>query len=124
MKVRNISGVSHNPFKRLRDEVGALRKRVELSRLEPYADIIDLAFERYNTDDDSRTMMFKLLRDPERGTVTRRKHTENCKKKPRSPVKEKPSKSQLASQWRIWKSEDSRAKHFIPHLMTMTASSD
>lgn len=79
MKVRNISGVSHNPFKRLRDEVGALRKRVELSRLEPYADIIDLAFERYNTDDDSRTMMFKLLRDPERGTVTRRKHTENCR---------------------------------------------
>lgn len=79
MKVRNISGVSHNPFKRLRDEVGSLRKRNQLARLEPYADIIDLVFERYNTDDDSRTMMFKLLRDPVKGTVTRRKHTENCR---------------------------------------------
>lgn len=79
MKVRNISGVSLNPFKRLRDEVGALRKRIDLARLEPYADIIDLAFERYNVDDDSRTMMFKLLRDPVKGTVTRRKHTENCR---------------------------------------------
>ena len=79
MKVRDISGVSHNPFKRLRDEVGSLRKRIQLARLEPYADMIDLAFERYNTDDDNRTMMFKLLRDPVKGTVTRRKHTENCR---------------------------------------------
>lgn len=79
MRARNISGVSHNPFKRLRDEVGSLRKRNQLARLEPYADIIDLAFERYNVDDDSRTMMFKLLREPVQGTVTRRKHTENCR---------------------------------------------
>ncbi len=79
MKVRNISGVSRNPFKRLRDEIGSLRKRTALARLEPYADIIDLTFERYNRDDGQRTMMYKLLRDPVEGTVTRRKHTENCR---------------------------------------------
>lgn len=78
MKARDISGVSNSVFGRLRDEVGALRKRNQLERLEPYAEIIDEVFEKYNTDDDSRTMMFKLLRNPVEGTVTRRKHTYNC----------------------------------------------
>ena len=78
MKARDISGVSNSVFGRLRDEVGALRKRNQLERLEPYAKIIDEVFEQYNSDDDSRTMMFKLLRNPVEGTVTRRKHTYNC----------------------------------------------
>lgn len=79
MKARDISGVSNGFIGRLRDEIGAVRKRNQLERLEPYANIIDEVFEKYNTDDESRTMMFKLLRNPKEGTVTRRKHTENCK---------------------------------------------
>jgi dGTP triphosphohydrolase len=78
MKTRDISGASSSFVGRLRDEVGALRKRNQLKRLEPYADTINEVFERYNTDDDKRTMMYKLLRSPEEGTVTRRKHTMNC----------------------------------------------
>lgn len=78
MKARDISGVSKNFVGRFRDEIGALRKRNQLERLEPYAQIIDEVFEKYNTDDNERTMMFKLLRNPKGGTVTRRKHTENC----------------------------------------------
>lgn len=78
MKARDISGVSNSAFGKLRDEIGALRKRTQLERLEPYAKIIDEVFEKYNTDDNSRTMMFKLLRNPVEGTVTRRKHTYNC----------------------------------------------
>ncbi|MBO5398055.1 MAG: HD domain-containing protein [Clostridia bacterium] len=78
MKARDISGVSNSVFGKLRDEIGALRKRTQLERLEPYAKIIDEVFEKYNTDDNSRTMMFKLLRNPVEGTVTRRKHTYNC----------------------------------------------
>jgi len=78
MKARDISGVSKGFIGRLRDEVGSLRKRNQLERLEPYAKIIDEVFENYNTDDNERTMMFKLLRNPKEGTVTRRKHTENC----------------------------------------------
>lgn len=78
MKARDISGVSKGFIGRLRDEVGAVRKRNQLERLEPYANIIDEVFEKYNTDDESRTMMFKFLRNPKEGTVTRRKHTENC----------------------------------------------
>lgn len=79
MKQRDINGISNNPFSRLKDEIGALRKRNQLARLEPYVDIIDEVFESYNTDDNSRTMMYKLLRSPVQGTVTRRKHTENCR---------------------------------------------
>ncbi len=79
MGARDISGVSYSFVGRLRDEIGAVRKRNQLERLEPYANIIDEVFEKYNTDDENRTMMFKLLRNPKEGTVTRRKHTENCK---------------------------------------------
>lgn len=78
MRTRDISGVSNNIFDRLRDEIGALRKGIQLKRLEPYAWIIDEVFEKYNTDDNERTMMFKLLRNPVEGTTTRRKHTMNC----------------------------------------------
>lgn len=78
MKARDISGISNSKFERLKDEIGSVRKRNQLKRLEPYASIINEILERYNTDDDKRTMMFKLLRNPVEGTTTRRKHTVNC----------------------------------------------
>lgn len=79
MKSHDIGGFSKSKFDKLKDRIGALGKRIELKRIEPYADIIDEVFQKYNSDDDKRTMMYKLLRYPESGTTTRRKHTENCK---------------------------------------------
>ena len=79
MEEKTISGYTGGVFKRLRDEVGALEKSTKLKRMEPYADIIGEVLERHNTDDDERTMMFKLIRHPVEGTTTRKKHTENVR---------------------------------------------
>lgn len=79
MKAKTIRGYSHGLYKRVVDNVGSLQKSVKLKRMEPYSDIIGEVFSRYNTDDDKRTMMFKLIRHPEEGTTTRKKHTENVR---------------------------------------------
>lgn len=77
MRAQEINGYSKKQLKKLFDKVGALEKSIKMKRMEPYADIIGAELEKYNQDDDTRTMMFKLLRDPAKGTTTRRKHTEN-----------------------------------------------
>lgn len=79
MEARVIKGYSSGVYKRLRDSVGALNKSVKLKRMEPYADIIGDVLAKYNTDDNERTMMFKLIRHPEEGTTERRKHTINVR---------------------------------------------
>lgn len=72
-----ITKYSTKTYKRLFDKVGALEKGIKMRRMEPYAEIIGKEFAKYNQDDEKRTMMFKLLRNPVEGTTNRRKHTEN-----------------------------------------------
>lgn len=77
MSYKKINSVSKKRYKRLFDKIGALEKGIKMRRMEPYAEIIGRELEKYNQDDNSRTMMIKLLRNPVEGTTTRRKHTEN-----------------------------------------------
>lgn len=79
MEAKTISGFKISPYRRLRDKIGSLEKSVKLKRMEPYADIIGEVLARHNTDDDQRTMMFKLIRGPVPGTTNRKKHTENVR---------------------------------------------
>lgn len=77
MSYQAINSVSKKRYKRLFDKIGALEKGIKMRRMEPYAEIIGRELEKYNQDDNFRTMMIKLLRNPVEGTTTRRKHTEN-----------------------------------------------
>lgn len=79
METKTITGFKIDPYKRLKDKIGALEKSIKLKRMEPYADIIGKVLAKYNTDDAERTMMFKLIRNPEAGTTNRKKHTENVR---------------------------------------------
>ena len=79
MKTRTINSYSQKIIKKLFDKVGGLSKSIKMRRMEPYADIIGTELSKYNTDDYSRTMMFRLLREPVEGTTTRGKHAENLK---------------------------------------------
>lgn len=72
-----ITGYTRKGYKKLFDKVGALEKGIKMRRMEPYANIIGDELGKYNQDDNSRTMMFKLVRNPVEGTTTRKKHTEN-----------------------------------------------
>lgn len=73
----SIIGYTRNRYKKLCDKVGALEKSVKLKRMEPYADVIDKVFRKYNQDDSKKTMMYKLFRDPVKGTTQRGKHEAN-----------------------------------------------
>lgn len=79
MEAKTIRGFKSSPYRRLKDKIGALEKSIKLKRMEPYADIIGSVLAKYNTDDAERTMMFKLIRQPEPGTTNRKKHTENVR---------------------------------------------
>lgn len=62
---------------KLTDRIGALDKSVKLKRIETYADTIREVFAEYNTDNDKKSMLFRLPRQPVEGTTTRRSHSEN-----------------------------------------------
>lgn len=72
-----IKGRSKKTYKRLIDKIGALEKGIKMRRLEQYADIIETEIRKCNNNDNLKTMMFKLLRNPADGTTTRKKHSEN-----------------------------------------------
>lgn len=77
MSKREIKRFSPKIGKRFVDKIGALEKGIKMKRMEPYSEVIGEVLAKYNQDDDLRTMMFKLLRQPVEGTTTRKKHTEN-----------------------------------------------
>ena len=75
-KMREIHGYKRKT-KKISEKIGALSKSIKLKRIEPYSEEIKKVLASHNTDDDKRTMMFKLIRRPVEGTTTRKKHTEN-----------------------------------------------
>ena len=77
MKLKSIKRFKSGPYKRLKDEIGALDKSIKLKRIEPYVDIIEEVLKEHNKDNDKRTMMFKLIRRPTDGTTTRESHSKN-----------------------------------------------
>ena len=75
--MRNIRRCSQERGKRFLDRIGALEKGIKMKRMEPYADIIGEVLDKYNTNADKKTMMFKLFREPVEGTTTRESHQKN-----------------------------------------------
>ena len=63
--------------KHFKDKVGELTKRVQIKRLEKYADLIDSVLTPYNRKSCDKTMMIKGLRKSCQETTNRKTHQEN-----------------------------------------------